>query len=87
MSGVVRAARDLQTESDVAIKQIRKSKLSVQDSEALRNELKILEQVTHENIVRLLDSVETATDVYLVLERMLGGEVRRAVVQPPLACM
>lgn len=41
----------------------------------MRNEIKILRMVDHENIVKLYEVYETDSSVYLVLELLEGGEL------------
>jgi serine/threonine protein kinase len=42
----------------------------------LQNEIEILKQVDHPNIVKLYDIYEDEENYYLVMELMTGGEVR-----------
>ena len=46
-----------------------------EDRMGLVNEIDILKQVDHPNIVKLIDVYEDATTFSLVLELMTGGEV------------
>ena len=50
-------------------------KLTDEDRVGLQNEIDILKQVDHPNIVKLIDVYEDATTFSLVLELMTGGEV------------
>ena len=42
----------------------------------MQNEIEILKQVDHPNIVKLYDIYEDEENYYLVMELMTGGEVR-----------
>jgi calcium/calmodulin-dependent protein kinase I len=48
----------------------------MEDKLALQNEIDILTQVDHPNIVKLHEIFEDGEAYYLVMELMLGGEVR-----------
>ena len=50
-------------------------KMTEEDRVGLINEIDILKQVDHPNIVKLIDVYEDDTTFSLVLELMLGGEV------------
>ena len=47
----------------------------MEDKLALQNEIDILTQVDHPNIVKLHEIFEDGDAYYLVMELMLGGEV------------
>ena len=49
--------------------------MSPQDIEAMQNEISILREVDHPNIVKLIDLYEDKTHYCLVMELMKGGEV------------
>jgi serine/threonine protein kinase len=53
-----------------------RNKLTLEDKIALQNEIDILTQVDHPNIVKLYEIFEDDEAYYLVMELMLGGEVR-----------
>lgn len=71
----VRRGRNKATGEKVAIKIISKSKLSPEDLADLKNEIDILKQVDHPNIVKLIDVYEDAKNFSLVMELMRGGEL------------
>lgn len=52
-----------------------RNKLTLEDKIALQNEIDILTQVDHPNIVKLYEIFEDDEAYYLVMELMLGGEV------------
>ncbi|KNC50176.1 CAMK protein kinase [Thecamonas trahens ATCC 50062] len=66
--------------ADVALKVIKKSELDAKARARLRHEVELHGSVAHSSIVRLLDMVETADEVVLVLERMDGGELFDRIV-------
>ncbi|XP_047142751.1 serine/threonine-protein kinase unc-51 isoform X1 [Hydra vulgaris] len=59
---------------DVAIKLINKKNLSKTQT-LLEKEINILKELHHENIVKLLDCIETPTSVYLIMEYCNGGDL------------
>ena len=69
----------------LATKCIAKEPLNLEDEEALMQEVNVLQQLDHPNIVKLLDTRvgRTGEDLYLVLEYM--EQTLRAVLhgQPP----
>ena len=50
-------------------------KLTEEDKLGLQNEIDILKQVDHPNIVKLFDIYEDDKYFFLVMELMVGGEV------------
>lgn len=50
-------------------------KLTEEDKVGLQNEIDILKQVDHPNIVKLFDIYEDDKYFFLVMELMMGGEV------------
>ena len=52
-------------------------KLTEEDKVGLQNEIDILKQVDHPNIVKLFDIYEDEKYFFLVMELMQGGEVSR----------
>jgi len=59
----------------VAIKTLIKHKMTEEDRVGLINEIDILKQVDHPNIVKLIDVYEDESTFSLVLELMSGGEL------------
>ncbi|OTF77362.1 maternal embryonic leucine zipper kinase-like protein [Euroglyphus maynei] len=72
--GKVRLATHLRTNQKVAIKMMNKQKLG-QDLQRVRIEIEALKVLQHENIAKMLQVIETDTDIYLVLEYCSGGEL------------
>lgn len=59
----------------MAIKAIEKVKLSKEDRRYLNNELAISKELFHINIIRCYEVIETKNYVYIVMERVPGGEL------------
>ena len=55
--------------------------MTEEDRIGLINEIDILKQVDHPNIVKLIDVYEDATTFSLVLELMTGGEVSEILAE------
>ncbi|CAD5219334.1 unnamed protein product [Bursaphelenchus okinawaensis] len=72
--GKVKMAIHTATNDSVAIKEMEKAKLGP-DIVHIRKEVEAMKQLTHQNICRLLQFVETKTHFYLVLEYCSGGEM------------
>lgn len=71
----VRKGRNRETKEKVAVKIISKRKMNDEDRVALQNEIDILMQVDHPNIVKLFDIYEDEGHYFLVMEYMKGGEL------------
>ncbi|KAI7694706.1 Maternal embryonic leucine zipper kinase [Sarcoptes scabiei] len=68
--GKVRLGTHLRTNQKVAIKMMNKEKLG-----RVRIEVEALKNLQHDNISKLLQVIETDTEIYLVLEYCSGGEL------------
>jgi len=77
---VVREATNRRTGESYAVKVITKSKLSIEDESALKDEISILENLKHENIIYLVCHFNETTFYYLVTEMMRGGELFDRIV-------
>mmetsp|Transcript_12025 Transcript_12025/g.33891 ORF Transcript_12025/g.33891 Transcript_12025/m.33891 type:complete len:919 (+) Transcript_12025:231-2987(+) len=66
---------DIETGSVVAIKQVDKHALSERDMERIRQELDLLQRLSHPNIVKLLDYQETDDYFNFVLDYIEGGSL------------
>jgi calcium/calmodulin-dependent protein kinase I len=66
----VRKGRSRTTGDRVAIKVIAKRKLTEEDKVGLQNEIDILKQVDHPNIVKLFDIYEDDKYFFLIMELM-----------------
>eukprot|EP00756_Hemistasia_phaeocysticola_P025428 Hpha_TRINITY_DN16006_c1_g10::TRINITY_DN16006_c1_g10_i1::g.122035::m.122035/K08794/CAMK1; calcium/calmodulin-dependent protein kinase I len=65
---------------EVAIKEIEKKFVSKQ-IRSMKIEIGIHQHVNHEGVVQLVDTFEDDTAVYLVMERMMGGELLGRLVR------
>ncbi len=72
---VVKKGKNKVTGEDVAIKCINKKTLKKEELQLLSREINIMKKLQHKNIVQLFDIYETATDLFLVLEYVSGGEL------------
>ena len=71
--GTVRKCKQRESGQWCAVKSIKKNKVS--EIETLKREIKILEQVRHDNIIRLIDVFEDERYLHLVTELCTGGEL------------
>lgn len=58
-----------------AVKIINRKSLTVADAQHIANEIRCLQTLDHPNIVQLVDTFEDATNFYLVMEYIRGGEL------------
>jgi len=72
MTGSVHVVTHRKTKQRFAIKSINKHKLDPAQLEELRNEVDILRQLDHPNIVRLYEVYEQGTKMYLVMQLLEG---------------
>ncbi|KAK9803721.1 hypothetical protein WJX73_006602 [Symbiochloris irregularis] len=80
--GKVKIAEHVQTGHKVAIKILNYKKIRQQDmEEKVRREIKILRLFMHPHIIRLYEVVETATDIYVVMEYVKAGELFDYIVE------
>jgi len=77
---VVREAEHRSTHEHFAVKVITKTKLSVEDEKALQDEISVLGELKHPNIIFLYSSYNEPTFYYLVTEMMRGGELFDRIV-------
>ena len=59
----------------IAIKTINKTHMSEDDLNALQNEVRLMQQVDHPNIVKYYETYEDKKFIYLCMELMTGGEL------------
>lgn len=78
-SVVIEAVRKTNNKS-YAIKIVTKSKLSIEDEQALKDEIQVLNELKHENIIQLYDVFDERSFIYLVTELMSGGELFDRIV-------
>jgi calcium/calmodulin-dependent protein kinase I len=69
------------TNESFAIKIVTKAKLTEEDEIALKDEIAILTEIKHPNIISLYDVFQEKDFYYLVTEKMTGGELFDRIVQ------
>lgn len=57
------------------IKKIRKSNFTSDESEDIMNEIKILRDIDHPNIINIIEYYESKRSLYIVTEFLDGGEL------------
>ncbi|KAH7578129.1 hypothetical protein JRO89_XS01G0344100 [Xanthoceras sorbifolium] len=72
---VVWRATHRQLGVEVAVKEIDKKLLSPKVSDNLLKEISILSTISHPNIIRFLEAIETKEKIYLILEYCDGGDL------------
>lgn len=73
-------AEHLLTKTKVALKILNKLEIKEKGSlKAVNREIKILKTLSHPNVVRLYEIIETSTNLILVMEYMSGGELYNIV--------
>jgi calcium-dependent protein kinase len=65
----------------IAIKVINKNKLTEDDMGALKNEVSLMQQVDHPNIVKYYETYDDKKYIYLCMELCTGGEMFKKVVK------
>ena len=78
---VVKEGSNKQNGKSFAIKIVTKAKLTEEDEIALKDEIAILKEIKHPNIIRLYDVFQEKEFYYLVTEKMMGGELFDRIVQ------
>ena len=77
----VKQVQHKQTKHKLAVKIINKRKLTPEDAESLKREIKILQEMDHPNIVKLLDLFNEKLYIYLVTELVSAGELFDRIVK------
>lgn len=77
---VVKRAIRKSDKQEFAIKCIKKGKLNKEELEVVMDEAKIMEQVKHENCMKLYEFFSTKKKVYMVVELLAGGELFDRIV-------
>jgi calcium/calmodulin-dependent protein kinase I len=77
----VKEATNKETRIAYAVKIINKRNLSPDDAKGLKQEISILQEIDHPNIIKLHDIFVETLRIYLVTEIMTGGELFDRIVQ------
>eukprot|EP01083_Nonionella_stella_P091993 257333_1 len=77
---VVKEVTNRESRKAFAVKVVTKAKLTREDEVALQDEIAILKNCNHPNIICLYDSFDESQYYYLVTELMLGGELFDRIV-------
>jgi len=80
----VKLAENKADKSQWAVKILKKDALKLSDAESLENEMKIVQQVVHPNIVRTKEVYDTPHFCFVVMECMKGGELFDRIVRKEL---
>ncbi|KAJ3050177.1 Checkpoint kinase 2 [Rhizophlyctis rosea] len=79
---IVKLAIDKETGERLACKMVAITKVrlatpggNVASAQAIQQEISILKQITHPNIVQIKDVIQSPTTVYIFLTRVMGGEL------------
>ncbi|XP_051784111.1 serine/threonine-protein kinase DCLK2 isoform X1 [Erpetoichthys calabaricus] len=75
---VVKECVERSTGKEFALKIIDKAKCSGKEH-LIENEVAVLRRVKHPNIIMLIEEVDTATELYLVMELVKGGDLFDAI--------
>jgi calcium-dependent protein kinase len=75
--GTVYKGTHKHTETPVAIKVIKKERLAEREvhMELMKSELKVLEEATHPNIMRVFELMEDSDSYFIVTEFISGGNL------------
>eukprot|EP00696_Hemimastix_kukwesjijk_P008426 gnl/Hemi2/20635_TR6844_c0_g1_i1.p1 gnl/Hemi2/20635_TR6844_c0_g1~~gnl/Hemi2/20635_TR6844_c0_g1_i1.p1 ORF type:complete len:414 (-),score=25.99 gnl/Hemi2/20635_TR6844_c0_g1_i1:94-1335(-) len=76
---IVRQGTAKATGKPVAIKVIKRSR--VKSEKALWNEILVLKEIHHHNVVSLLDVFESPKEIFVVMELMTGGELFERIIK------
>lgn len=78
---MVRAGTHRQTGAPLAIKMVNRNKLDKYYDTKLRDEITVLSELRHPNIIRLYEVIEEPKMYYLIFEKMSGGELFHRIVK------
>eukprot|EP00903_Cladosiphon_okamuranus_P008290 g7977.t1 len=77
---VVKTAKSKKTDDEVAVKIVKRAGLPPDDERALKDEMAIMLELNHPNIIKLLDFFEKKDHYYMVVEKVRGGELFDRIV-------
>lgn len=75
MNGSVRLCTHRETNVQYALKTLVKGMLIESQLEELRNEIRIMAELDHPNIIRVQEYFETAENIYIIMELCTGGDL------------
>ncbi|CAM9405389.1 unnamed protein product [Ectocarpus sp. 6 AP-2014] len=78
---VVKSAKAKKTNDEVAVKIVKRAGLPQDDEKALKDEMAIMLELDHPNIIKLLDFFEKKDHFYMVVEKVRGGELFDRIVE------
>lgn len=79
--GVVKESFSVSDNSRVAVKIMKREKLSPDDEVSIYQEARILQELNHPNIVKMFDFYEEPENFYMVMECIDGGELFDRIVK------
>ena len=79
--GVVKESFSVGDGSRVAVKIMKREKLTPDDEASIYQEARILQEVNHPNIVKMFDFYEEPENFYMVMECIDGGELFDRIVK------
>ena len=77
--GVVKSAIENTTGNEVAVKIIEKKNASVSEMSKTKQEVNILKQLSHPNVVSYINSIETTSKMYIIIELMYDGTLKNFI--------
>ena len=80
MSGTVFSVRNLSSHVQYACKSVRKRGLKPAELAKLKGEVRLLSQLDHPNIVKIVESFEDASTVTIIMELCTGGELYDSLI-------
>jgi len=84
ISGTVRAVRHKITKVEYAMKTLSKERIiSENKMQELKNEIELMKEVDHPNIIRLMEVFETDHHIFLIIELCTGGELLQRLQSQP----
>jgi hypothetical protein len=78
--GAVRYCTHRKTKKEFAVKSIPQN-VAVKNTELLRNEVSILRQVKHKNVVRLVDLMQDDRFIHIIMEKCQGGDLFDKIIK------
>ena len=78
---VVYLAKQNKTGLQRCIKKISKKNFTQDTTESIMNEIKILQESVHPNIVKIIEYYESARSLYIVTEFLDGGELFEKITE------